>query len=520
MKNSELGQYCRTVLDDARETIFIFDEDGWVVYANKTAYAETKYMDLSKVSIFDIYPMAAQRDGEADAWKNLKDCETFAYRENRSCYPVKLSCERIPESDYYAAYAVNDSERVLAVEKHNKAMEDAEAATKMKNEFTANITHELRTPINGIKGMAEGLEATQLSPEQEEAVGVILHCCENMSKIINDLLDFSKIAAGKLELENREFSLDKFLKDTLAIHVTKINEKGLKLIVNVSGPVPERIVGDELRLGQILNNLLSNATKFTSSGHIGIELSANRSYGKGEVELFVMVIDTGIGLSDSDKDKLFKSFSQVDGSITRRFGGTGLGLAITKQLVEMMGGKISVDSQKGVGSTFSFTVKVKEAGNLGARIDFPEGSFEYSNAVAALKAQNAGPVMFEDYGTGGNGYMQAGPAQGGAQGAYAGGDAYFGENGDREALEAGDKEELEAEEAISKIREELEKTRICMDLGAWEKAEGFAGTIRDLVTKTDPQMKSKAFSLLLNVRKENAEAASGIIEELGKHYGI
>ncbi|MBP5330639.1 MAG: hypothetical protein J6Y89_02160, partial [Lachnospiraceae bacterium] len=289
MKNSELEQYCRTMLDDAREAIFIFDEDGWVVYANKAAYVETKYMDLSKVSFFDIYPMAVPENGSGEEWKSLTDKETFAYRENKSCYPVKLSCSRIPDSPYIAGYAVNDSERVLAVENHNKAMEDVEAATKMKNEFTANITHELRTPINGIKGMAEGLEATQLSPEQEEAVGVILHCCENMSKIINDLLDFSKIVAGKLELEEREFSLDKFLKDTLAIHVAKINEKGLKLIVNVSGPVPEKVVGDELRLGQILNNLLSNATKFTSSGHIGIELSANRSYGKGEVELFFMV---------------------------------------------------------------------------------------------------------------------------------------------------------------------------------------------------------------------------------------
>ena len=504
MKNSELGQYCRTVLDDARETIFIFDEEGWVVYANKTAYAETKYMDLSKVSIFDIYPMAAQRDGEADAWKNLKECETFAYRENRSCYPVKLSCERIPESDYYAAYAVNDSERVLAVEKHNKAMEDAEAATKMKNEFTANITHELRTPINGIKGMAEGLEATQLSPEQEEAVGVILHCCENMSKIINDLLDFSKIAAGKLELENREFSLDKFLKDTLAIHVTKINEKGLKLIVNVSGPVPERIVGDELRLGQILNNLLSNATKFTSKGHIGVELSANREYGKGDVELFFMVIDTGIGISDTDKDKLFKSFSQVDGSITRRFGGTGLGLAITKQLVEMMGGKISVDSQKGSGSTFSFTVKVKEAGNLGARLDFPEGSFEYSNTMARAR-QNSAVIQIEDYSTHGETGM-------------------YGQAGDNTAAEgepgAEGLQDDPTEDIIVKIRNELEKTRICMDLGAWEKAEGFAGNLRDLITKADPEMKSKAFSLLLSVRKENLQNAAKLAEELGKHYEV
>ncbi len=501
MNREELQVYCRTVLDDAREAVFIFDEEGFVVYANKSAYAETKYRDLSRVCISDIFPMAAERDSTPDEWVELRDCDTFAYRENRSCYPVKLSCSRIEESPYIAAYAVNDSEKAAAVEKHNKAMEEAEAATKMKNEFTANITHELRTPINGIKGMAEGLEATQLSPEQEEAVGVILRCCENMSKIINDLLDFSKIAAGKLELENREFSLDKLLKDTLAIHVSKINEKGLKLIVNVSGPVPERIVGDELRLGQILNNLLSNATKFTSSGHIGVELSANRSYGKGEVELFFMIIDTGIGISDSEKYKLFKSFSQVDGSITRRFGGTGLGLAITKQLVEMMGGKIGVDSQKGVGSTFSFTVKVREAGNLGARLDFPEGSFEYSNAVATMAAQGSGPAQIEDYST------FQGPGGG------------YGNSSQNEEESEEEDELLSAEDITEKIKTELEKTRICMDLGAWEKAEGFAENVRDMVAKTDPEMKSKAFSLLLNVRKEKIVEAAKLADELMKKYG-
>lgn len=502
MNREELQTYCRTVLDDAREAVFIFDEEGFVVYANKTAYAETKYRDLSRVNITDIYPMAADRNSTADDWVRLQEFETFAYRENRSCYPVKLSCDRIEETPYVAAYAVNDSERAAAVENHNKAMEEVEAATRMKNEFTANITHELRTPINGIKGMAEGLEATQLSPEQEEAVGVILRCCDNMSKIINDLLDFSKIAAGKLELENREFSLDKLLKDTLAIHVNKINEKGLKLIVNVSGPVPERIIGDELRLGQILNNLLSNATKFTSSGHIGVELSANRSYGRGEVELFFMIIDTGIGISDSEKDKLFKSFSQVDGSITRRFGGTGLGLAITKQLVEMMGGKISVDSQKGVGSTFSFTVKVKEAGNLGARLDFPEGSFEYSNAVAAKAMQDSGPVRIEDYSS-----------------FTGGGNGSFTSPENRE--ETGEEDEILSDEALNeKIREELEKTRICMELGAWEKAEGFAENIRDMVTKINPELKSKAFSLLLNVRKEKRDVAAGLADELMKIYNL
>ena len=503
MNRSELEEYYREVLDDAMEAVFIFDPEGHVIYANKTAYAETKYPDLRKVTIFDIYPMAAPQGSGPKEWLDLSDCDTFAYRENNSCYPVKLSCTPVAETGYIAAFAINDSEHMAAVENHNKAMEEVEAATKMKNEFTANITHELRTPINGIRGMANGLEATELSPEQAEAVGIILHCCENMSSIINDLLDYSKIEAGKVELENREFSLEKFLKDTLAIHVPKINEKGLKLIVNVSGPIPDRVIGDELRLGQVLNNLLSNAVKFTSSGHIGVELSANKLK-KGQIELFFLIIDTGIGISDEEKDKLFKSFSQVDGSITRRFGGTGLGLAISKSLVNLMGGKISVDSEKGKGSTFSFTVKLKEATGRGAMVDFPEGSFEFTNAVMNRAAQGA-QLVVEDYGS----YDRNGQGTG-----------MQGTSGAGQDLSDDDQIEMEAEEAAALIREDIEKLCICMDLGAWEKAEGFAGTVRDLVTKINPELKSKAFSLLLNVRKEKTEAAAQLAEELGSYYGI
>ena len=493
MEKSELEEYYRSVLDDARETVFIFDEKGQVLYANKTAFLETRYPDLRKVTIFDVYPIAAKPGSGPKEWLELKDCETFAYRENKSCYPVKLSCNRLGETKCIAAYAINDSERCDAVENHNKAMEEVEAANRMKNEFTANITHELRTPINGIRGMARGLEETNLEPAQEEAVGVILHCCENMSKIIDDLLDFSKIEAGKIELENREFSLDKLIRDTLAIHVSKINEKGLKLIVNVTGPVPDRVVGDELRLGQVLNNLLSNATKFTSSGHIGLELSANRA-GRGQIELFFMVIDTGIGISDEEKDKLFKSFSQVDGSITRRFGGTGLGLAISRSLVTLMGGRISVDSEKGKGSTFSFTVKVKEAVSRGANIDFPEGSFEFTNTIRKSETPSM-PATVEDYGNYGTGTREN-------------------TNPDEFA------DELEKAETDRLIRENIEKVRICMDLGAWEKAEGFASSIRDMVAQSAPQLKPRAFSLLLNVRKEKIADASEIADELGKEYGI
>ena len=282
----------------------------------------------------------------------------------------------------------------------------------------------------------------------------------------------------------------------------------LRLIVNVNGAVPDRVIGDELRLGQILNNLLSNAVKFTTAGHIGVELSASRT-GKGQIELFFMIIDTGIGISDEDKDKLFKSFSQVDGSITRRFGGTGLGLSITKSLVELMGGKISVDSVKDMGSTFSFTVKLKESQGRGALMDFPEGEFDFSE-IAPRPARPEGMISVENYGSI-NSYGTADST-----------DNSWGNSVKAEIEKPADMIEKENEANTSRmlVREELEKLTICMDLGSWEKAEGFAQSIREKVGQTEPQLKNSAFSLLLNVRKENKETAQKLAEELGKYYGV
>lgn len=486
------------IMKKSKEAIFVFCRNGQIVYANDIAYAETGYLDFSGVDITEIYPMALHHGRNGVTWAEENVMQTFAYCENKTCYPVKLTCSILEgsEDDHIVSFAVNDSERYNAVRNHRKAMDEVEEANKMKNEFTANITHELRTPINGIKGMAEGLMNTELTPQQEETVGIILHCCDNMTKIINDILDFSKIEAGKIEIVNAEFSLSKFLNDQLGFHIGKINEKGLKLIVNVSGNVPDWIIGDELRLGQVLNNLFSNAIKFTSQGHIAIELTANR-LPDGMTELFFLIMDTGIGISDEEKDKLFKSFSQVDGSITRRFGGTGLGLAITKQLVTLMGGNVSVDSEKGKGSTFSFTVKVREANVSTGRINLPEGSYEFSKAVPMASTEkisvgdynlsNAAPMAqsFEEY-------EEDAPL--------------FTEQG--------------ADEDETRIRENLERLLICIELGSWEKAENFATLIRNQVGEHKPELKSKAFSLLLNVRKEKYEQAMQLIGELGENYGI
>lgn len=474
----------KDVLENTAEEVFVFDDIGQIIYANEAARRETQYTDLTNVSIHEIYPYTLRADRKGIFWdenETKNGMHTFAYRENRTCYPVKIYCRhaRMNDENVIVAYAVNDAERYEAVREHNEAMEDVKAATKMKDEFTANITHELRTPINGIKGMTEGLADTQLTPEQRETVNIILHCCDNMTHIINDILDFSKIEAGKLTLENREFSMTKFINDNLSMHITKVNEKGLKLVVNVMGTIPELVVGDELRLGQVLNNLFSNAIKFTSSGQICLEVSA-QSTGPEETEFFFMVIDSGIGIDEEEQKKLFQSFSQVDGSITRRYGGTGLGLAITKQLVELMGGTINVKSEKGKGSTFFFNVKLKNGSVANMNAQFPEGSFVFTKNIPMAARLSASE--------------------------------------EQEYSEAGEEflEEQTAESELYEVRDDLEKLAISIELGGWEKAENFASTVKNLLSNSEEhrEVSRKAFALLLNVRKEKYEASMELIEEI------
>lgn len=349
--------------------VYIVDKEGYPYYINKIARGILRVHDtmferltgrftLLNRETNEIYelseiPLIQALEGKTTTRDNVILCHDDAQ------IPLQIWAAPIYDTAGNVEYAISaftDISSRLQVERElTFAKDEALEAVRLKGEFVANMSHEIRTPLNGVVGMASLLEYTELDEEQRDYLEIIKASSNALMSIINDILDFSKIEAGKIFLEAFPFDLYECFAETLDLYAPLAFDKKLELTYHLAPDTPRNIYGDITRFKQILSNILSNAVKFTNEGEILITCES-QCLDTNKVRLSIKVIDTGIGIPANRLNQLFDSFSQVDGSITRRYGGTGLGLSICKQLIELMHGTINIESTPGVGTCFNYTL--------------------------------------------------------------------------------------------------------------------------------------------------------------------
>jgi PAS domain S-box-containing protein len=359
----------RVIEETSIDSMITFNSEGRIITVNPAAIGMFGYTEVELlgqpitmlIPAIDKHKNAVSRIRKKYRVGRLS--EVTPIRKNGSVFSAEIQIgEAFIEKNQIFACTVNDiTERKIVERELLQAKEEAEIATRVKTEFIAMMSHEIRTPMNGIIGMTDLLLDTELGPEQKEYANIVRKSGGALLAVVNDILDFSKIESGKMELEQDPLDLKACIEETFNLFTAKSRERKLGMEYYIDRELPKHIVGDVTRLRQVLNNLVGNAVKFTESG--GIVVTINKIPQQGDrLGIKFVIRDTGIGIQPQQIAHLFKPFSQLDSSMTRKYGGTGLGLSICKTLVELMGGSIWVEKEVRNGATFVFTIQTKGFG--------------------------------------------------------------------------------------------------------------------------------------------------------------
>lgn len=456
-------QYYKEAIHRIEDIVLVYDNHGMLVNWNQAATQQLGYegQELSRLNIHTLFianlPFIQQE--ETKYYQEFK--EVAVYRKNSTCFMSNIRILSVKDKFISGICVIHNIQQLWNLQNQvNTLTNELQHANEVKNLFLANMTHELRTPLNGMMGMLSSINTDELSEQTKEDIQILQTCCKNMNKIVNQVLDYTKIAAGKLTPHLEHFMVRPWLTSIIRLHQSIAHNKRLNFETILDERLPATLFGDSEWIAQVLNNLLNNAVKFTEQGSVRLEVVVKEEEEEKVTILFV-VSDTGIGIKKEQMKDLFQSFSQGDSSITRKYGGTGLGLAISKGIVEALGGTLEVESCYKQGSRFYFELNIeKEKLSKINNIEVNHYVDENEQGIGKDKGcSNLSLAVFNN------------------------------------TLNEGNMKDL------------LNQIKLCMEFGSWDKVEEYCHQIKCWVKDKNPEISKWAFRMELASRKRDVNRA-------------